>query len=125
MQKCCSVFILSLIPFRRLRSDDNANILFIMSDDHSANAINCYNSYLAGTVIRDLVENTDFAPLFIDYAGGTTPEYMQGRSFRHVCQGRTPQDWKKATYYRYYMHMSHFAIPAHYGIRTKRYKLIY
>ena len=28
-------------------------------------------------------------------------------------------------YYRYWMHLAHFNIPAHYGIRTERYKLIY
>jgi hypothetical protein len=28
-------------------------------------------------------------------------------------------------YYRYWMHGAHFSVPAHYGVRTKRYKLIY
>jgi len=78
-----------------------------------------------GTVSDELIENTDFAPLFLDYAGADIPDYMQGRSFRGIIQGRTPPDWREATYYRYWMHMSHFAIPAHYGIRTKRYKLIF
>jgi arylsulfatase A-like enzyme len=78
-----------------------------------------------GTVSDELIENTDFAPLFLDYAGSDIPDYMQGQSFRSICRGRIPPDWKEATYYRYWMHMSHFAIPAHYGIRTKRYKLIF
>jgi arylsulfatase A-like enzyme len=78
-----------------------------------------------GTVSNELIENTDFAPLFLDYAGGKAPDYMQGRSFRAICSGQTPPDWKTSVYYRYWMHMSHFAIPAHYGIRTRRYKLIY
>jgi len=78
-----------------------------------------------GLVSDALVENVDFAPLFLDYAGAETPDYMQGRSFRAFCRGKSPRDWKQATYYRYWMHMSHFAIPAHYGIRTQRYKLIY
>ena len=30
-----------------------------------------------------------------------------------------------AMYYRYWMHLAHFNIPAHYGVRTERYKLIY
>ena len=51
--------------------------------------------------------------------------YMQGRSFLPVLRGRTPSDWKQETYYRDWMHMSHFAIPAHYGIRTRSHKLIY
>ena len=28
-------------------------------------------------------------------------------------------------YYRYWMHLAHFNIPAHYGIRTESHKLIY
>ena len=28
-------------------------------------------------------------------------------------------------YYRYWMHLAHFNVPAHYGIRTARYKLIH
>lgn len=79
----------------------------------------------AGTVSEGLVENTDFAPLFLDYAGVEILDFMQGQSFRSICLGKIPEDWKQATYYRYWMHMSHFAIPAHYGIRTQRYKLIY
>ncbi len=78
-----------------------------------------------GTISNELVENTDFASLFLDYAGAETPDFKQGRSFRAICRGEKPSGWKQVTYYRYWMHMSHFAIPAHYGIRTKRYKLIY
>ena len=37
----------------------------------------------------------------------------------------TPDDWPQATYYRYWMHMAHHDNPAHYGIRTKDFKLIY
>jgi len=34
-----------------------------------------------GTVIEELVSAMDFAPTFIDYAGGVIPDYMQGRIF--------------------------------------------
>jgi arylsulfatase A-like enzyme len=78
-----------------------------------------------GTVVDELVENTDFAPLFVDYADAETPDFMQGESFRSLLRGDVAKGWKETTYYRYWMHMSHFAIPAHYGIRTKRFKLIY
>ena len=50
---------------------------------------------------------------------------MQGRSFRSILIGNTPPDWRQATYYRYWMHRAHHDVPAHYGIRTKRYKLIF
>ena len=75
-----------------------------------------------GTVNDDLVINTDFAPMFLDYAGLATPDTMQGRSFRASLAGRTPTDWRTSMYYRYWQHCSR---PAHYGVRTKRYKLIF
>ncbi len=74
-----------------------------------------------------IINNTDFAPTLIELAGGKSPKYMQGRSFRQMLYtGMEPEDWPKATYYRYWMHMAHrHANPAHFGIRTKRYKLIF
>lgn len=80
-----------------------------------------------GTVCDTLINNTDFAPTMLDYAGVKTPDYMQGRSFKSVVEtGVEPSDWRKATYYRYWMHMAHaHANPGHFGIRTDRYKLIF
>ena len=51
---------------------------------------------------------------------------MQGRSFLPLLLGRTPADWRQGMYYRYWMHGdgSH-NVYAHYGIRTRRHKLIY
>jgi len=74
-----------------------------------------------------LVNNTDFAPTLIDIAGGKVPDYMQGKSFKSLLEtGNEPDDWRQATYYRYWMHMaSKHANPAHFGIRTKQYKLIF
>jgi arylsulfatase A-like enzyme len=78
-----------------------------------------------GSVAGGMVLNIDFAPLFLDYAGQRTPADMQGRSFRPLCEGHTPPDWRTAMYYRYWMHLADHNVPAHYGIRTSRYKLIY
>ena len=77
------------------------------------------------SVNKDMVLNIDFAPLFLDLAGKPTPREMQGRSFRPLLQGHTPKDWRKAMYYRYWMHLADHGVPAHYGLRTLRYKLIY
>jgi len=81
----------------------------------------------AGTRTNAIINNTDFAPTIIDLAGGKTPEYMQGSSFKEVLEtGKEPKDWQKETYYRYWMHMAHkHSNPAHFGIRTKKYKLIF
>lgn len=78
-----------------------------------------------GIVNRDIVTNLDFAPTLLDYAGVPTPSMMQGRSFRDNLRGDTPDDWPTAMYYRYWMHMAHHGVPAHYGIRTPRYKLMF
>ncbi|HYW43529.1 MAG TPA: sulfatase [Bryobacteraceae bacterium] len=79
-----------------------------------------------GSVNRDMALNIDFAPLFLDYAGVKPPGEMQGRSFRACVEGHTPKDWRQAMYYRYWMHNdSDHHVPAHYGVRTARWKLIY
>jgi arylsulfatase A-like enzyme len=78
-----------------------------------------------GTVDDHLVLNVDFAPLFLDYAGLPVPAEMQGRSFRSLLRGEAPAGWRTAMYYRYFMHLAHHNVYAHYGVRTSRYKLIY
>jgi uncharacterized sulfatase len=79
----------------------------------------------AGTRSDLLINNTDFAPTLIEAAGGTAPGYMQGYSFADHLDGSKPDGWRDATYYRYWMHLTHHDVPAHFGLRTDRYKLIY
>lgn len=79
----------------------------------------------AGANSRRIVLNVDIAPTILDYTGLSTPAEMQGRSLRPLTEGEPPSDWRTSMYYRYWMHLAHFNIPAHYGIRTERYKLIY
>ena len=69
--------------------------------------------------------NIDFAETWLDYAGLSIPEDMQGTSLRPLFNDDTPDDWRTSMYYRYWMHLTHHYVPAHYGIRTDRYKLIY
>jgi len=79
----------------------------------------------AGTRTDAIVENVDFAPTILDFAGVATPKYMEGRSFKSILEtGREPRNAKQAAYYHYWMHMAHHDNPAHIAIRTKRYKLI-
>ncbi|MFT5469471.1 MAG: arylsulfatase A-like enzyme, partial [Verrucomicrobiales bacterium] len=80
----------------------------------------------AGTRTNAIIENVDYAPMMLAFAGAETPEYMQGASFKSICEtGAEPKDWKQAAYYRYWMHMAHHDNPGHVGIRTKNFKLIY
>ncbi|MFI3269735.1 MAG: sulfatase [Rikenellaceae bacterium] len=83
-------------------------------------------SIKAGSRTDLLINNTDFAPTLIEMAGGKTPDYMQGKSFAKQMQGLSDEELREATYYRYWMHMaSKHCNPAHFGVRTKRYKLIF
>lgn len=80
----------------------------------------------AGSTCDDIVSNLDFALTILDFASVSQPAGMQGRSCRPLLEGKpTPPDWPDATYYRYWMHMAHHEVPAHYGIRTRDYKLIF
>lgn len=79
----------------------------------------------AASTNGDIVTNCDFAETLLDFAGVPIPEDMQGRSLRPLLEGRSPADWQQAMYYRYWLHLPHFRVAAHYGLRTKGYKLIY
>ena len=78
----------------------------------------------AGTIIDKLVQNLDFAPTFLDYAGIEIPEEMQGISFRNLVSGKT-SEWRDAVYYTYYEYPAEHMVKRHYGIATERYKLIH
>jgi len=79
----------------------------------------------AGAVNEDIVLNLDFAETFLDCAGVTVPGDMQGRSLRPLLQGRTPEDWRSSMYYHYYEYPAVHSVKRHYGVRTRRYKLIH
>ncbi|WP_298651581.1 sulfatase [uncultured Proteiniphilum sp.] len=78
----------------------------------------------AGTVIDALVQNLDFAPTFLDYAGIQIPEEMQGESFRRLVAGKTKK-WRDAVYYTYYEFPAVHMVKRHYGVATDRYKLMH
>ena len=80
----------------------------------------------AGSRSNAIVENVDYGPTMLDFAGIKTPAVMQGRSFRAICEtGKEPSDWKQEAKYRYWMHMAHHDNPGHVGIRTKTHKLLF
>ena len=83
------------------------------------------DSKLLGTRSKQMIGNVDFAPTLLALAGrAETPDYMQGRDFSPLFDGEQVEQ-RDAHYYRYWMHMEHHDIPAHFGIRTKDYKLIF
>jgi arylsulfatase A-like enzyme len=78
-----------------------------------------------GAVNTDIVSNLDFAPTFLDAAGRGKPAAMQGRSFWPLLLGRTVAGWPDSFYYHYYEFPAVHMVKRHYGVRTKRYKLIH
>lgn len=79
----------------------------------------------AGQVNTDIITNVDFSPTFADAGKAQALPNWQGRSFLPCVTTGTPADWPKSAYYRYYIEGGEHGTPAHYGVTTKRYKLIY
>ena len=78
-----------------------------------------------GSINNAIVLNLDFAPTFLDFAGVTPPNDMQGRSLRPLLKGSAPQNWRTSMYYHYYEYPAVHMVKRHYGVRTRRYKLIH
>ena len=78
-----------------------------------------------GSRLDAMALNVDFAPTFLDAAGLPVPSSMQGRSLVPLLRGRTPADWRRSMYYRYYHDPGDHNTRAHYGVRTLTHKLIY
>ena len=67
--------------------------------------------------------NLDIAPTLLDLSGITIPGDMQGSSMKTLLQKGRDRNWRKSVYYHYYE--KSFGLTRHYGIRTKRFKLIH
>ncbi len=76
-----------------------------------------------GVIEEDFILNVDFAPTLLDYAQVPLPNSMQGRSFRKQLRGERAEGWRDSMYYRYWENSKER--PAHFGIRTKKAKLIF
>lgn len=76
----------------------------------------------AGSKNEDMVLNLDIAPTMLNIAGLAIPKGMQGESFFSLING-TEKEGRDAIFYHYYENGEH-AVSPHFGIRTKRYKLI-
>jgi arylsulfatase A-like enzyme len=79
----------------------------------------------AGREAAQLAQNIDFAPTFLDLAGVPVPEWMHGVSLVPLLEGRAPADFRDAIYYHFYESQAVHMVPAHYGLRTDRHKLVH
>jgi len=78
-----------------------------------------------GSTPAQFIANIDLAPTFLDLAGLSIPDSMQGRSLVPLLHGESPADWRTSIYYRYYHSPGHHNTAAHLGVRTATHKLVY
>jgi len=78
-----------------------------------------------GTSNDEMVQNLDFAQTFLDAAGITAPDDMQGESLMPLLKGDTASWSREAVYYHYYEYPSVHMVKRHYAIVTKEFKLIH
>jgi hypothetical protein len=82
----------------------------------------------AGREVAELTQNIDFAPTFLELAGVPVPLGMHGRSLVPLLEatpaGGEPPRWRDAIYYHYYESQATHRVPAMYGARTARHKLV-
>jgi len=80
----------------------------------------------SGRISSEMVLNLDFCPTILDYAQVEIPAEIQGESLRPLLKDATPIQWRQEIYYHYYEYPHGWHdVKKHYGIRTKRYKLIH
>ena len=77
----------------------------------------------AGSRSTEMVQNLDFAQTFLDAAGLTPPDDMQGESLLPLLKGETDKWDRDAVYYHYYEYPAIHMVKRHYGIVTEEYKL--
>jgi arylsulfatase A-like enzyme len=83
-----------------------------------------------GSISEDLVQNLDFAPTFMELAGLSVPDSLQGLSMLPVMKEPSSGSavngkWRKSIYFHYYEYPGVHAVKRHYGIRTDEFKLIH
>ncbi|WP_273274634.1 sulfatase [Maribacter polysiphoniae] len=83
------------------------------------------NEITPGTTSDEMVQNLDFAQTFLEIAGVIPPSDMQGESLVPLLMGQKEKWDRDAVYYHYYEYPAEHAVKRHYGIATKKYKLIH
>jgi len=74
--------------------------------------------------VEALVQNIDYAPTILDFAGVEPPKEMQGISLKPLLANGV-DTLRDAIYYHYLEFPNEHGTKKHYGIRTDRYKLIH
>jgi len=83
------------------------------------------NKITPGISNDEMVQNLDFAQTFLEAAGISAPNDMQGKSLMPLLTGNDDNWGRESVYYHYYEYPAEHAVKRHYGIATKKYKLIH
>ncbi|KGK00113.1 sulfatase family protein [Thalassotalea sp. ND16A] len=84
------------------------------------------NGIKAGQAVTDLVQNIDYAPTFLDFAGIDIPADIQGVSLKDRLVGDATELERDSLYYHYYEGIEReHKVAKHQGVRTKTHKLIH
>ncbi len=83
------------------------------------------NEINPGTSNDEMVQNLDFAQTFLEAAGISAPQDMQGESLIPLMKGDTASWSREAVYYHYYEYPSVHMVKRHYAIVTKEFKLVH
>ena len=76
-----------------------------------------------GSQPEAMIQNIDYAPTFLEFAGLPVPDEVQGKSLLPILRGDS-QTVRDSLYYAYYEIGEH-AVPQHFGVRTMTHKLFY
>lgn len=75
--------------------------------------------------ISEMCLNIDLAPTFLDWAGASIPDYVQGKSMSPLFNRKKSTTWRKSFLFEYYVDDVYpYAGPTQVAVRTNRYKLI-
>jgi len=85
--------------------------------------VHCPELFAAGQRRAEMILNIDFAPTFIEAAGGAVPASMQGQSFFGLLSG-TRRHWREDFLYEYFWERSYPQTPTVLGVRTDTHKFI-
>ena len=77
-----------------------------------------------GSKNSQMVQNLDYAQTFLEAAGISAPDDMQGESLIPLFKGDTA-NFRDAVYYHYYEYPAVHMVKRHYGIVTEDYKLVH
>jgi N-acetylglucosamine-6-sulfatase len=85
----------------------------------------CPELFNGGKVVDQVVAGLDIMPTFLDAAGVTIPQGIDGRSMLPLLSGREDPGWRKELLYEYYWERNFPQTPTMHALRTDRYKYIH